>query len=257
MERALETREVQSVEFELTTDGSAHFYEARTMAAGEDEVVSLVRDVTARRNLEKERAALLERTARESQHLQALIDTSPVGIVAIDGPDQHVVLMNREMERLLGFGVPDHARVDEFLRPRVSFRRPDLTLYEFNELPLQRALVRGETTRAEAMLFEFPDGRSFPVLVNATPVWSLTGEVTSAVAAIQDMTPLEELERLRNEFLGMVTHELRTPLTTIKGSAATMLSSRPLSRPKRCASSSRSSTARATASAISSTACSI
>ena len=45
----------------------------------------------------------------------------------------------------------------------------------------------------------------------------------SVVATVQDMTPLEDLERLRAEFLGMVSHELRTPLTTIKGSAATLL----------------------------------
>ena len=37
------------------------------------------------------------------------------------------------------------------------------------------------------------------------------------------------LEKLRSEFLGMVTHELKTPLAAIKGSAATALgSSRPL-----------------------------
>ncbi|MDE0196963.1 MAG: ATP-binding protein, partial [Caldilineaceae bacterium] len=37
------------------------------------------------------------------------------------------------------------------------------------------------------------------------------------------MTPLEELERLRAEFMGMVSHELQTPLTTIRGSAHTLL----------------------------------
>ena len=42
---------------------------------------------------------------------------------------------------------------------------------------------------------------------------------------LQDMTELEELERLRAEFLGMVSHELRAPLTSIKGSAATVLGS--------------------------------
>ena len=42
------------------------------------------------------------------------------------------------------------------------------------------------------------------------------------VVTIQDLTPLEELERLRAEFLGMVSHELRTPLAAIKGSAATL-----------------------------------
>ena len=40
---------------------------------------------------------------------------------------------------------------------------------------------------------------------------------------LQDMTPLEDLERLRAEFLATVSHELRTPLTSIKGSITTLL----------------------------------
>ncbi len=69
------------------------------------------------------------------------------------------------------------------------------------------------------------------VLVNATPIYSDDGEITSAVAVIQDMTPLEEVEQLRNEFLGMVSHELRTPLTVIKGCTSVVLdgNSRPSS----------------------------
>ena len=52
------------------------------------------------------------------------------------------------------------------------------------------------------------------------------GGISAAIAVIQDMSPVEELERLRNEFLGVVSHELKTPLTAIKGSAATVLGSR-------------------------------
>ena len=42
------------------------------------------------------------------------------------------------------------------------------------------------------------------------------------VVILQDLTPLEELERLRADFLSMVSHELRTPLTSIKGSITTL-----------------------------------
>ena len=44
---------------------------------------------------------------------------------------------------------------------------------------------------------------------------------------LQDMTPLEALERLRAEFLGMVSHELRMPLTSIRGSATALLDASP------------------------------
>ena len=77
--------------------------------------------------------------------------------------------------------------------------------------------------RAEEIVIEVPDGRSVTTLVNATPIRSGNGEVESCVVTLQDMTALEELERLRAEFLAMVSHELRTPLTSVKGSITTLL----------------------------------
>ena len=91
----------------------------------------------------------------------------------------------------------------------------DLTVYE--------ALGAGETVRAEEIAIGLPDGRSVTALVNATPIRSEEGEVESFVVTLQDLAPLEEMERLRAEFLGMVSHELRTPLTSIRGSANTLL----------------------------------
>ena len=49
--------------------------------------------------------------------------------------------------------------------------------------------------------------------------------------ASPDLTPLEELERLRTEFLAMVGHELRIPLSSIKGSTATVLGASPMVSP--------------------------
>ena len=42
---------------------------------------------------------------------------------------------------------------------------------------------------------------------------------------MQDMTPLQRLERMHAEFPGMVSEELRAPLSSIKGSAATLIGS--------------------------------
>ena len=78
--------------------------------------------------------------------------------------------------------------------------------------------------KALEIVIQVPDGRSVNTLVNAKPIYSQEkGELESIVVTVQDMTALEELERLRAEFLGIVGHELRTPLTSITGSAATLL----------------------------------
>ena len=58
--------------------------------------------------------------------------------------------------------------------------------------------------------------------MNATPIHSEDGQLQSFVITLQDLTPLAEQERLRAEFLAMVSHELRSPLMSVKGSADTL-----------------------------------
>ena len=69
----------------------------------------------------------------------------------------------------------------------------------------------------------FPTGRSVTTLINATPIRPEGGGIESYVVTLQDLTALEELERLRAEFLAMVSHELRTPLTSVKGAVTSLL----------------------------------
>ena len=69
---------------------------------------------------------------------------------------------------------------------------------------------------------EVPGGRSITTLINLTPIPSEEGQVESVIVTLQDMAPLEQLERSRAEFLSLVSHELRVPLSSIKGLAATV-----------------------------------
>ena len=152
--------------------------------------------------------------------LEALIDTSPVGVLVFDARTGALLSLNEEARRLAGGG---RGRAVEQLLEVLTFRRADGREFPLDEASLTRLLRSGATVRAEEIVIHFPDGKSVTTLVNATPIWSKQGEVASVVATVQDLTPLEELERLRAEFLGMVSHELRTPLTTIKGASATVL----------------------------------
>ena len=132
------------------------------------------------------------------------------------------VSFNREAERILGIlRTPGHP-VEQLLGV-LTIRRADGTEFSLEQFPLAQVLATSETVRAEEIVMAVPDGRSITVLINATPIHSGDGGVESVVVTLQDMTPLEALERLRAEFLGMVSHELRMPLTSIRGSATALL----------------------------------
>ena len=156
--------------------------------------------------------------------LEALVDTSPVGVVVFEAQSGRVVSLNRESRRIVGdLCTPGHS-VEELLKV-VNVRRADGREIALEESPLAQSLREAKTVRAEEIVLEVPDGRRITTLINSTPILSEQGEVVSVVVTMQDMTPLEELERLRSEFLSMVSHELRAPLASIKGCAATALGS--------------------------------
>ncbi len=166
------------------------------------------------------------RTHRDEQRaradLEALIDTSPVGVAVFEARTGKVVSLNREAKRIVGSLRTPGQPLDQ-LTEVITLRRADGQEIAFAEFPLAQALGLGETVRAEEVVLKVPDGRSVTTLVNLTPIRSEVGAVESTVVTLQDLAQLEELERLRVEFLSLVSHELRTPLTSIKGSTATVL----------------------------------
>ena len=168
------------------------------------------------------------RRYREEQRaradLETLVNTCPVGVVVFDAKTGAPASLNREARRIVdGLRNPDQSA--EQLLQVLTYRRADGREISLQEFPIAEALSTGETIRTEEIVMQVPDGRSVTTIINATPILSEEGELESVVVTLQDMTAVEELERLRAEFLGMVSHELRAPLTSIKGSAATVLGS--------------------------------
>ena len=190
----------------------------------EDEEVLVLFASQAATAIANARAHRDEQRARAD--LEALVETSPVGVVVFDAGTARPVSLNREARRIVG-GLQSPDQPVEQLLDMMTCRRADGRQVALDEFPLTLSLLSGETVRAEEIELSVPDGRRVATLVNATPIAAADGAIESVVVTMQDLAPLEELDRLRAEFLGMVSHELRAPLTSIKGSAATVLNASP------------------------------
>ena len=169
--------------------------------------------VNARRHSEMQRARA---------DLEVLIDTSPVGVVVFDARSGKLISYNRETQRIVG-ELLDPGQPTEELLDILSVQRADGREIVLEESDLAEVFKDATAIRAEEIVLVVPDGRKISTLVNATPICTDKGEVETVVVTLQDMTSREDLERMRTQFLGMVSHELRAPLTSIKGCAATAL----------------------------------
>ena len=153
---------------------------------------------------------------RARADLEAVVETSPVGVVVFDVKTLDLVWVNREARRIVASLLVPDRKLGEVTRELIC-RRGDGQEVSLDEIRTAKRL------RAEEVELSLPNGRRVRMLISVTPTRSASGETQSVVVAVQDLAPLEELERLRAEFLGTVSHELRAPLAAIKGSAATVL----------------------------------
>ena len=159
---------------------------------------------------------------RAKADMESLVNNLPVGVAVFDATTGAPLLINPEAARIVDSLRQPEQSLEELLN-LMTCRRADGREISLMEVSMAEALSAGETVRAEEIVLRVPDGRSVSALLDATPIFSQEGVVESFVMTLQDMTPMEDLERMRAEFLGTVSHELRTPLTSIRGSATTLL----------------------------------
>ncbi len=186
-----------------------------------DEAVLSVLAAQAAAAVANARAHRAERRARAD--LEALVETSPVGVVRFDAATGALLSLNREARRMVdSLRTPGHPA--EQLLQVVTCRRADGSEWSLAATPLAEQFASSpEAVRAEEVVLSVPDGRSVRALVNVTPVPAGDdGGAGSVVATLQDLAPLDEIDRMRSDFLALVGHELRQPLVAIKGSATTL-----------------------------------
>jgi PAS domain S-box-containing protein len=88
--------------------------------------------------------------------------------------------------------------------------------------PLLDVLRFGRVHRDEDALFVHQDGGMFPTAYCAAPIIT-DGHIVGAVITFRDMTDVRSLQRMREEYLALISHDLRSPLAAILGRAQILL----------------------------------
>lgn len=163
----------------------------------------------------------LTKANRGESLLRAIVDSIDEGLIITD-PQSNILLINDAARRLLNLGQREVNRLTEISRDPQVYR-----LFSEVESRGDRAEVRldlrhgdGATqTRRVLRLHAVP----LRLAGNQAELIDRKGQVDGVVVALIDMTKLDMLERVRQEFLSNVSHELRTPLASITAYTETLL----------------------------------
>jgi signal transduction histidine kinase len=142
--------------------------------------------------------------------LLIILDAAPHGILFMDARSGDIVA-NPQAMRLLGGPATSGAGPTEYL---AQVRRLDDRALPREELPWIRALA-GRTITDEELAITRPDGHRIPILLSAAPVLGVDQKALGVVVTFADISAQKDLERLREEFAGVVAHDLRDPIQGI------------------------------------------
>jgi two-component system phosphate regulon sensor histidine kinase PhoR len=155
----------------------------------------------------------LTKSERDENLLRSIVVSVAEGLVITDH-DSNVLLVNDAARALLNLGARPVARLTDISRDPQLHRAFSTVLATD-----QRAEARIETRSLEDRA---TDKRILQL--HAAPLrLDEDDEIDGVVGVFIDITKLERLERVRQEFLSNVSHELRTPLAAITAYTETLL----------------------------------
>ncbi len=151
----------------------------------------------------------LESLTTERNQATAILQSLTEGVIAVDASDR-ILLMNQAAGTL--FGSP----------AGLARGKPLLEVVRQHELQrlVADALSQRRPAEREITVFQ-PTERTLRVC--AVPCHGAHADDPAAVIVVQDLTALQQYERLRKEFVANVSHELKTPLTSIRSLTETLL----------------------------------
>ena len=178
-----------------------------------DQLRIIVRRALERRTLQKEaeflrreREKSLRDIATEKSKIKTIINCMGDGVLVCDR-DSCIVLSNPAASRMLK--VPENSLIGNFL--------PQCNLHSELSKMIQESLATTDKSYSSVSQ-ELSLGESGEIFLRAhtAPVQNDLGETMGSVTVLQDISHLKELDKMKSEFIAMVTHELRAPIAAVE-----------------------------------------
>ena len=200
--------------------------------------VVVVRDVTWRKQLEREREAARVQAELQADELDRIFEAAADGL-AVSDAEGRMMHENAAARRILGLDAAPPGFDQLPVRDRLAtFAARDLQErpLAFEEWPNMRILRGAAVTGPEVrnLRMRALDGQEIEVTFSAAPLRDREGHLVGAVNVLHDMTERNRLERERaaaradelaareasrrmEAFVATAAHDLRSPLTAVVG----------------------------------------
>lgn len=166
------------------------------------------RDITEQRRAQE----ALERLRLQQQ---LILDSAGDGICGLD-PSGVCTFINPAGARMAGYEPEEltgETLKDIFL-PRQQEGGPQCE----HDYPIHIALTAASEAHSDSATFVRKDGVHLSVEYTVTPILDGARRNLGAVVVFRDITARRAVERMKDEFISVVSHEVRTPLTAIRAS---------------------------------------
>jgi PAS domain S-box-containing protein len=149
--------------------------------------------------------------------LRSIAETAGDAIISANSQDK-IVLWNKAAEEIFGYPA------DEIIGQPIT-RIIHQQFHRDHQKGLRQVASTGKTKiigKTVEVLGLRKDGSEFPMELSLA-TWKIKEE-SFFTAILRDITERKRVERLKDEFIGLVSHELRSPLTVVMGALGTLQS---------------------------------
>jgi len=183
---------------------------------------------------QKQTAQLYQHVEERRNELEAILRGIGDGVIVTD-PDLKLLLMNPVATRIFRVKadvtssttllevIPHqelYALFQDALRSEEQVNVREILLFRQTEpspQPGQDQTYRPQAKGQAAAARTVSDSIEATYQALASPILGANGRVRGVVTVLRDVTSQKELERMKSNFLSVVSHELKTPLHSIKG----------------------------------------